>query len=82
MKVKCGIYQYTEVEVEIDDKYEPLTHEDCDWNANEELMNDFYSQYFDPWGYLDGPILSQLPDDVLLNHCCIKSLDGVVIAKE
>ena len=84
MKVRIGYMKYEEKIVDIDDKFEPLSHEDYDWFPNGDFVTTPLAHEFDLYISNDNEKLTaQLPPDVDLNDCCsITSLDGEVVMAE
>ena len=81
MKVKVGAYQYHEFEIEIDDKFKPLTRADFVWD--DPLIVEFFNMYEDETHSKPNErITNQLPAGVDLSTICsIKTLDGTWIVE-
>ena len=83
MKVRIGYMKYEEKIVDIDDKFEPLSHEDYNWFPDGGWMTTPLAREFDSYISSNKELMAQLPPDVDLDDCCcITSLDGEVVIAE
>ena len=84
MKVRIGYMKYEEKIVDIDDKFEPLSHEDYNWFPDGGWATTPLAREFDSYiNSSNKELMAQLPPDVDLDDCCcITSLDGEVVIAE